>query len=705
MTDIKAAPRRWVVTVDDVPIRILDDISVSESMSNLTTVLEFGLAQRGGSLPARGNYVIAKWIDIHGETSTDVFGGFIDAIEIESSPWSYRCRCTDQLSKLRRTKSGSDMDLTGLTDGEAWKAIADYCGITYDDDDIADMGYVLGVRAPILWISDGSTPASQIIKELDDIFQCHTLTIGNGRVIRHHYDPYPSSGAFAYASYTRGSSIRLQGLHRTIGGSDSIQNVWRVTGATIESEDGSCSTTPWALARDGNEELGSRHIRISEQSITSDLIQDESLAIFIATWKMGETNRVSETGSMQLFNDAQIRPGSVVGIIDTTPGMDAESARWCLVTSVERAGFGMTLQLTAGPPGEVGTLTHGMNLVCNDSSGDGGGADDGFDPPDPDPFPGTDPDLSWDEPDDGLEVGDDSDTTPIDVPVVCDDTDNYLHVMDGIVPQSYWRSDGPATWAFVTPDGSPATDGSELVMRLTGGSGGLILTSNPDTTTQSSADDVVYPANSVVSFCAEIAICGDDTEVELALIRNDTKVPFNTTAEWYAEPDGISATDGVGHHYKFTGKIKIPNGGSVTTNFNHPPSSISGGGLNRNTGLFFPFPPPGDGVATSGPGTNPDDYDFFTICASWDLSGEYQDGWVFGEAGEGHNTSEVCLTPGCVGGALHYTPNTRDFNLEIFGVNIGWSGGDCPPLQVRAAAVGSGTCDLNPDYQNPWDRD
>lgn len=707
MTTIHAAPRGWRVFVEDIAIRILPDLTISESMDNLTTVVEFGLAQRGGSLPTKGDSVLVQWIDRHAETSVDMFFGEVDAVEVESGPWSYRCRCVDQLAKFRRVKSGSDMDLTGLTDGEAWKSIADYCGISYDSDDIFDMGYVLGARAPVLWLSDGSTPGSSLIQELDDTFRCNTIAIGHGRVIRHAYDPFPTSGDFAVATYVRGSSTRLQGLHRTRGGSDSIQNVWKITGATIESEDGSCSTTPWAKAIDGNGELGSRHVRISEQSYSSDLIQDESLAMAIATWKMGETNRVTDTGSLQLFQSTSLHPGSIVGIIDPTPGIDADDARWCLVTSTERVGFGMTVQLTTGPAGEVGTLTHGMNLVCNDSSSDGSGADDGFDDfPDPGEFPDIPEDL-WDpgdDPDDDLEIGDDSDTTPVDLPIVCSENQDYLQFMDGIIPQSYWRPDAPGAWDWVTTDGSVPIDGSTLVAKMHAGSGGLILTSNPNTATQTSADDIVYDALSAVSFCAEVAVCGDNTLVELALIRADTGVPFNSGVTWYAEPDGISSTDAHAVNRKFTGRILIPNG-NVVTKFDKTPGPISAGALARNTGQFFPFPGPDDGLTTSGPGSNPEDYTFMTLCVSYDLTTEYQDGYAYGDGGEGHATSERCLTASCVGGALHYTPNARDFKLEIFGSNIDWELGDCPPLQVLTGAVGSGDCVPNPDYLNPWDRE
>lgn len=707
MSSILAAPRSWRVTVEDVPIRILDDISISESMANLTTVVEFGLAQRGSSLPIKGDSVLVEWIDQTASTSTVMFLGEVDAVEVESGPWSYRCRCVDQLSKLRRVKSGSDMDLSGLTDGEAWKAVANYCGITYDDGDIADMGYVLGVRAPILWLADGQTPGSSIIKELDDTFRCNTIAIGNGRVVRHAYDPFPTTGTFSYATYVRGTSIRLQGLHRTRGGSDQIQNVWNITGAVIESEDGSCSTTPWAKAVDGNAELGSRRVRVSEQSYSSDLIQDESLAMAIATWKMGETNRVSDTGSATIFHSTGIHPGTIIGLIDTTPGIDAETERWCLVTSTERAGFGMTMELTTGPAGEVGTLTHGMNLVCNDDSGDGGGADDGFpDFPDPGEFP-TPGDDVWDPGDDplpDLEVDDDSEL-PVEPeePVICSEFTSDPLFLEGVFVQSYWRPLAALTWEWVTPDGSSPVDGDVLVMRLTGGSGAVIFSTNQDVLTQVPEEDVVYPAASSVSFCLDVAVCGANTVVDFGLVRADTGGDFNAFVEWTAEPDGLVVTDALAHTRKFTGRIVIPNGSAVT-NLDHTPSSISGGALGRNTGRNFPFPGPADGLTTSGPGTNPEDYDFMNLCVSFDLSGEYQDGFVYGDGGEGHNTSEVCLTPSCVGGALHYTPNSRDFKIKVSARNADWLTGDCPPLQIFAADV-STECVPNPDYVDPWDRE
>lgn len=711
VSQFHAAPRRYAVNVDGVYIPIQDDISITEDMSQLTTVAEFSVAMRGASIPVEDQPLVIYWVDYHNHRKTPVFGGTIDSIEVESTPWSYKCRCVDQLANLRRTKNSSDMDLTGMTDGEAWKAIADYCDVTYDDDDIADQGYVLGARAPIYWLADGQTPGSSMIQELDNIFRCTTLTIGNNRVIRLAYDPYPSTGDNAKLTYTKGISLRWQSHHRSRGGSDTVQNVWKVTGVSIESEDNSCTTQPYARAWDGNAVLGGPGVKVAEQSVDSDLIQDQSLAEAIVKWKMKDTNRRSETGTAVAFNDPNIHPGTVIGLQDETDGIAADP-RWVLVQNVQRGFPSMTLTFTAGPPGDEGTVVSGMDVQCNDTSSTGTGADDGFDFTDP----GELPDTSLDDTDlDGIDDGTDPDSgsgdevPPVDEPLICTDPEAHTFIEGATSSPShvstYWRDRDTmkADWTYARLDGHTPMLNDPLVTQLVAGNGTLILTTNVDTFTSTSADDRVFPANSYLAVCVTAAICGDETTMEFALVRNDTKATMNALVQWESSP-GLQPLGGSDPHF-YAGRIHIPNGDSLS-DLDYTPGPISNSGLHRNTGQYFPFDEGNPhGVLTDTPHAHPEDYRFSQYCAAFDLTAQYQSAWAFGDNYEGRNVSEECLTPTCVGGAFTYTPNAHDFNLALFVNRIGWTTGDCPPVIVKDFTLGVTDCELNTNYKPPWLRD
>lgn len=711
-----ASPRRYAVNVDGVYIPIQSDISITEDMSQLTTVAEFSVATRGGSLPVEDQPLVIYWVDFHNHRKVPVFGGTIDSIEVESTPWSYRCRCVDQLAGLRRTKNGSDMNLTGMTDGEAWKAIADYCDVTYDDDDIADQGYILGARAPIYWLADGQTPGSSMIQELDSIFRCMTLTIGNNRVIRLNYDPFPPNGDQAKQTYTKGISLRWQAHHRSRGGSDTIQNVWNIKGVTIESEDNSCTTQPWARAVDGNEVLGGPGRKVVEQSVDSDLIQDTSLAEWIAKWKMGDTNRRAETGTANIFNDPNIHPGAVVGLHDGTQGIDA-NIRWALVQSVQRNGPVMTLTFTAGPAGDIGTITSGMDVQCNDTSSDGGDADDGFDPDDP----GELPDTSLDDDDlTGIDDGTDPDTDgtdsppPIDEPIVCTDPEAHTFI-EGATSSpdhvsTYWRDRDSmkGDWTYAKMNGQTPLLNDVLVTLPTAKSGTLILTTNLDTFTSGASDDRIFLSNSQLVVCANLAVCGADTTIEFALLREDTKAAISLNVLWITKPDGVKVTGITPGTRYFNGQITIQNG-DVVTDLDHTPGPISNGGTHRNTGTYFPYPPSTSaiGVPIDTPHPHPEDYKFYDVCAAFDLSSTagYQNLYAFGDVGEGWATSEECLTPTCTGGVFTYTPNSHDFNLAFFVNRPSWIIGDCPPVIIRDFTLGVTDCEHNDAYKPPWERD
>lgn len=695
MSEFVAAPRRTRVRINGTVVPTLSDVAISTSLTQLATVAEFSLASRPAGLET-GLDVQIEWLDFTEGLAYPLFAGTIDGWDVDAQPWAMRVRCVDQLERFRRTRTGSDMNLTGMTDGEAWKAIADYCGVSYDDADIADRGYVLGAHEAIKWHADGQTPGSRIIQELDAVFRTATLTVGDGRVLRIRYDPFPDDDTVPDRTYELGESVHFFTDHRSYGGRDSIQNVWNVTGVTLEDANG-CEVTPWARAVDGNAQLGSSRVRVVEQVFQSDLIQDESLAEAIVRWKMGETNREPDTHATDLLNDPQIHPGSRIALVDPTYGITAVP-RYFLVTSVQRNGAVMSLELASGPPGDAGTVTHGVEKVCGDSSSDIN-IDDGF--PGFGGFDGL-PDI------DGGGIGD-LETPPVDItpfppdePIVCDEVTEIIPRYDNDVGFSTpWREVvGP--WSLQTHDGSAVASSKELFYKLENVTGLMLLNSDTDPDTQSSATDVELGPGAVFSLCLDAAFCGDTSTLTIGLTRTDTGNPY-AYVTWYSQPDGLPITIS-GDTRTYAGVINIGNDGSTVTDHDYGPSDLGNGGLHRNTGHYVPHGG-GSPVAASGPGDVPDDFTFFTLCASFDLSDQYQHGYASGEGGEGHNRSEKCVSPGCSGGGepVTYTPDPYSHNVYI-SAGGDFSDASCPPVIIRAMAYGTGTCERNPDYTEPETR-
>ncbi len=440
--------RRFIqVSIAGEVVKTTEDVSITEAIDNLCTVAEFTLAAMPIPEPAIGDDVLIEWIELDTIPLTfPMFGGTISAIDVDSEPWQFTVRCVDQLELLRKIKNGSDMDLTGMTEGEAVQAVLDYCGVDYDIADIADTGYVLGDQVDVKWLKDGTTSGAQIIAELNRVFRMSLFTIGNNRVIRLPYDPTPADGTGAYATYEKGVDIEFDAHHRTYGDRDRVQNVWVVRGATRESNDGSCSRTVWARAEDGGLLVGtSRRARVAMQEFPSDLIQDEALAEAIVRRLMQDTNRLPDDGSAILENDPNLHQCSKIAIVDPQYGIEA-NPRYFLVRSVARTGLTMSLELTAGPPGADGTVTHGVDKVCTDVHTDDdwpgpGGGFDWADPEYPPVDPGTEiPDFAIPDFGSGFDVAhNEADALPI---IYCD-SDPFA---DGIAVEAVdWQITGTLT--------------------------------------------------------------------------------------------------------------------------------------------------------------------------------------------------------------------------------------------------------------------
>lgn len=325
----------------------------------LTTVVDLPLA--GQPALASGMPVDLYQVDLAANTMVAQFAGFLNHRAADHFPGRVALTCTGPLARLRRAPQ-VDIDLSGKTDGQAAQYVLAFCGISVTPSDIQDAGYVLGAQTPVLWRQD--QPGAQMAAELDRVFGMATIEVGAGRVVRFAYDKVSSVGDAA-ATYISGQNATLWRLTRDLGDLDAIHNVWQIRGASWQDAD-NCSLTVWARAVADHPKLGPG-VYTPAQSFASELIQDEALARAVASRLMRWTNREPDELIIETANDPQIGPGRVVAVKDTAYGIDLGSATAYRVLTVDRLGGQMTLHCVGGAAGAVGTLTSGVDRVCNDT--------------------------------------------------------------------------------------------------------------------------------------------------------------------------------------------------------------------------------------------------------------------------------------------------------------------------------------------------
>jgi hypothetical protein len=369
MTDTWTTTRRYYdvnLGDDGQSVRTVDGASVTASLEQLTTVCEFALLDRPAVTPASGVPCAVKLVEIADTEYRHLFAGTLNIRDTEAFPHDLRLIATDPLSLLRGTADGNHL-LTGMTDGEAVEFVLTELGIAFDSADIQDAGYVLGGRADVFW-SGGETGAA-VIAELDRVLGMKTLCIQDGRVVRFAYDLAPDAGDIQ-TTYAAGTDTTISRVRRTLGDRDRIQNVWNVRGVSAEClhADGvtTCSCTPYARREADHPALGAG-VRVQGQSFQSDVIQDEALALAVATRLMRWHNREPDELVIETRDDPDVHPGSVVGVTDDTYGIDLSADPYC-VRLVERRSGRMTLTCVGGAAGATGTGTSGVEQRCNETS-------------------------------------------------------------------------------------------------------------------------------------------------------------------------------------------------------------------------------------------------------------------------------------------------------------------------------------------------
>lgn len=425
--------RFWTrVRRNGTPIDALETPSTSESLDALTNTATFSPA----TLPtlAANDDIAIEWIDTANGITRYTFAGDLMDLKTTSQPQATDVPARGPLGKLdfvRKVVDG-DLELTGMTDGEAVEAVLAYCGIDFDAADIYDVGYVLGERFPLFWRID--EPGSKVVGQIDEWLGCKTFEVGNARVIRRYYDLAPTTGAGLWRTYTKGASRDLWDVRRDYGRPDTIQNAWKVTGPTVKcgSQD-ACTCTPWAKAIDANPQTGSLRSRRAFQTQQTDILQDQSALEWWVRRQMRMRNRMTDEATIVALNDANAHPTSKTRLIDPTTYIDAGGGRYYIATGVTRAGSEMTIVAEGGPPGDEGTVTSGVEMICNDTDVPGVEWPGDFTPPDVgyppidigDPFDPIDPDFGFPEfPDLGEDLPDLPTEPPVD-PEVPDPSDPF----------------------------------------------------------------------------------------------------------------------------------------------------------------------------------------------------------------------------------------------------------------------------------------
>ena len=376
----------WKLRVGGETVRIAGDppVQVEALTGWQTNVLEVTPFDEPGITPGTG--VLLRFRDFGADEAWTQFSGEIDRVAATDEPHSVSLRCVGPMIRLKRVRTGAALDLSGMTDGEAVKAILDACDVPYVAGDIADAGYVLGDRVPVLW--EPGTSGMDMIARLDDVFGMATREQPNGKVIRYRYELAPRAAQIR-RTYEAGVSAKVYGITRNRGGADGIQNAWEVRGAEYVETSlyEECTLVPYASAARRNDRLGGS---AGVSTYQDDIIQDADLAAAVCKRLMRWFNREPDEITVEAENDPDVMPGAVIGVIDSAWGVDLPVEKPYTVMTVDRAGSTMTLGCVGGASGDVGAIEQGYEQTCNETvtevPEEDLPPDTGYEDPDPDTY-------------------------------------------------------------------------------------------------------------------------------------------------------------------------------------------------------------------------------------------------------------------------------------------------------------------------------
>lgn len=666
------------VTMGDTIVKTTPDVRISASFDQLNRVCTFELAEQPSATPADGAAVLVELVDSTNGVAYDMFGGLVDGgPETESEPFGMSVRAVDQLSNLRIVRTGSDLNLTGMTPKEAKISIFDYCELDYDPDDIVVVDYELGALEPVKWLADGVTTAAQIITEIDRIFGLTTQTVGNNRIISFRYDLMPEDGVGLYRTLTKGASFDFQSHHRTRGSRNDLQTIWSVNGVSHPFNDDQCSDTPWAKSVHGTARVG-RSRRVPESSDQSDLIQDEALAAEVVRRHMARTSGIADSGTATTVTSRNLHPGSKMGIYDPTYGVRALPRYYC-VTSVEITGLRTDLTLVAGPPGDEGTVTSGVDRVCNETHTAGDNPGD-FTPPDLG-FPPLDGGTLGDFPFPDLDLGILEPVNTTDPFINCESSGEAVDLLN-----SPWREQGQITWRY-----DAGLDETLGVYTLT--EGYLFYNTTPPPTAKISDNDVQFGTGEVVCVSGTVKFCNYADSFDegatfpphllISLLSGGTggSAAYPTLA-FYATP---GTQDPIyNHRFGVSGTSEWQPFLFDTRVGDHMCVPLpEGAGGYKNTGGF------------QGSGVDWETESAFSVC--FGHNEQPQRVYFSGDFGSGYHEDLTC-PPGSEGDACEHEYHKVWISLIGSGTV---SDVACPWVEITSLNLGFGTCEPNPEYIDP----
>lgn len=587
--------------------------------------------------------------------------------------------CVGPLADLQFVRREDDLDLSGMTDGAAVKAILTYCGIPYNNADIQDAGYVLGAQEPVYWRKDET--AMRIIQEIDRAVFMTTKECYAGRVIRYAYTLSPTSDMI-YATYQAGETATFYGDERDLGDLSEIRNIAHVTGASFPcGTNDECTCTVWAHAEADHAKFGEGK-RTQTNDFSSELIQDEALARFVVRRLMRAHNRDPDRLRIETANDPIILPGRVIGAIDPTYGIDLATVKPYTVVSVQREDDFMVLDCVGGENGAVGTVTSGVEKECNETRSNvsipGSFTDPPFrQPPTMEPIPGQ-PDIP------------DEDINTTDAFLDCTASDG----MAGFVDSAYIDENGFAQWQYVENSSWRISTGSGVSAKV--GAGGIVeeivIHQDPGTSLvwnetpgfnsdKNTSNDNLLGTAPAFTISGEVwfASSGDYLMIELR-----DGIVTAPVAILYASP-GLSHD---GHTWSV--RARGENQPSRTSD-SSPPGSCPHVSTNCNNGGYM-------GKDSGGFPLN----EWISFTVSFDITGERHRVYVSTSTVSGYFEDLECWGPSCQFEFINEPCEHEEHRVILSTPSAtGWTEPTNPRMRLRLIGMGHTTCEHNPDFIPP----
>lgn len=507
----------WAVYLNNTFVKTRTPV-ITEDLNSFMRTCEFELIDQPASPPEENDLIQIRRVNLDDDTYTITFAGYVALRDTDSYPHKMVVRGVDELKKFAKYRTTNALNLTDMTEGEAWMTIADVCDVDYDPADIEDTGYVLGERADVFWKLD--QPASQVIAELDRVFRMKSMTVGNNRVVRFQYDRV-ANAALVVNTYNKPTGNDFWKHNQTGGNSTQVQSLWKIQGITTPcGDDDECSCMVWARSTDVTPVRGKKTAAVIAETFNSDLIQDEALAREISKNLMRWWNRVQLIENVEVQSDPEVHPGSNIALLDPAYGIGFTVNTPGFVTNVDLRGEIMNLTVVCGAAGDEGTTTSGVEKVCNNLELDVDWDGD-FEFPDP-----TLPDWNLDSFDWTLPDG------FLDFPVIGGDDDEEIsHLCLAVMASNN------EVW-FNSPENADGDDWTISGNDLTGG-----IESNAVAIGQNQIPiKVGYPVSYRITFNATIT---GDGGIELYGTDNDGVFPLHFYFGYFGAPwpGGIEFSD------------------------------------------------------------------------------------------------------------------------------------------------------------------